>query len=56
MSTNQQYQKAYEKWTREEEKVLVSKFEHGLSIKEIAAILERQPGAINSRLRKLGLK
>ena len=52
----QQYQKAYEKWTIEEEQVLVNKFEHGLSIKEIAAILERQPGAINSRLRKLGLK
>ena len=51
-----QYKKAYEKWTIEEEKILVNKFEHGLSTKEIAAILERQPGAINSRLRKLGLK
>ena len=52
----QQYQKAYEKWTLEEEKLLVSKFEHGFTIKEIAVILARQPGAINSRLRKLGLK
>lgn len=50
------YQRAYEKWTVEEEEILVSKFEHGISIKEIAIILERQPSAINSRLQKLGLK
>ena len=38
------------------EKNLISKFEPGEKIQEIAAILERQPGVINSRLQKLGLK
>ncbi|MDJ0647468.1 MAG: hypothetical protein QNJ60_02075 [Xenococcaceae cyanobacterium MO_188.B19] len=52
----QEYSRAYEKWTKEEEETLIDKFDSGLSIKEIAEILERQTGAINSRLRKLGLK
>lgn len=52
----QEYSKAYERWTKEEEETLIDKFDSGLTIKEIAEILERQPGAINSRLKKLGLK
>ena len=56
IDNDKKYQRAYEKWTVEEEKVLISKFEQGSNIQEIAAILERQPGAINSRLQKLGFK
>lgn len=52
----QKHQRAYEKWTIEEDKLLFSKFEQGIDVKEIATILERQPSAINSRLKKLGLK
>jgi hypothetical protein len=48
--------RAYEKWAPEEDARLKSL--HGLkkSIPEIAALLHRQPGAIRSRLEKLGLK
>lgn len=52
----EKYQRAYEKWTNEEEEILISRFEQGINIKEIATILGRQPSAINSRLQKLGLK
>ncbi len=47
--------RAYEKWSREEDKRLRSIFEEGQSINAIASQLKRQPGAITSRLRKLGL-
>ena len=50
-----QHQKAYAKWTREEEKLLIDNLAEGLNVKEIAEILGRQPGAITSRINKLGL-
>ena len=50
------YRKAYTQWTREEEAILISNFERGASIKEIAQLLERQPGAIASRINKLDLR
>ena len=49
------YSRAYEKWTREEESWLKNYVAEGLTIKEIAEILERQPGAISSRIAKLNL-
>jgi hypothetical protein len=52
----QQYPRAYEKWMSEEDELLINKFQQGLSVEVIAASLERQPSAINSRLIKLGLK
>lgn len=51
----QEYPKAYTKWTREEEVTLREGFLRGVSVKELSAILGRQPGAIRSRLQKLGL-
>jgi hypothetical protein len=47
--------RAYEPWRSEEEGALRAKFQSGLKIKQLADIFERQPGAIRSRLRKLGL-
>lgn len=55
-SIKQQYPRAYEKWMLEEDELLINKFKQGFSVKQIAAILERQASAINSRLIKLGLK
>ena len=49
------HKKAYAKWTQEEEELLINNFAEGLSVKEIATMLERQPGAIASKINKLGL-
>jgi predicted Rossmann fold nucleotide-binding protein DprA/Smf involved in DNA uptake len=46
--------RAYEKWTDEEEARLAKLRNAGKSKQEIARDLHRQPGAISSRLRKLG--
>ena len=51
----EKHKKAYAKWTQEEEQLLINSLAEGLNVKEIAAILERQPGAIASRINKLGL-
>lgn len=51
----QEYPKAYTKWTQEEEVTLREGLLRGMSVKELSAILGRQPGAIRSRLQKLGL-
>ena len=51
-----EYSKAYETWTREEEEELKKYLIEGLSVKEIAELLERKPGAISSRINKLGLR
>lgn len=50
-----QYKKAYEKWEPEEDRALKRGFKDGVSINRLAATFQRQPGAIRSRLTKLGL-
>lgn len=47
--------RAYASWTVEEDGQLISLFTEGKSRKEIAGLLQRQPSAIASRLRKHGL-
>ena len=47
--------RAYEKWTAEEDTQLSQKYRAGLRVNELAKLFARQPGAIESRLRKLGL-
>lgn len=49
------YPRAYEKWCKDEEKVLAARFGAGASIEDLSVFLQRRPGAIRSRLRKLGL-
>lgn len=51
----QQYQRAYEKWTEEEDTLLRQKHDDGVGVQILSRLLQRQPGAIESRLRKLGL-
>jgi len=50
-----QYPRAYENWSAEEEQTVVKKYQSGNSIEELAAEFKRNPGAIRSRLRKLGM-
>jgi DNA-binding NarL/FixJ family response regulator len=47
--------RAYETWTSEEEAKLSELFRSGTKTQHIAAELQRQQGAILSRLRRLGL-
>lgn len=47
--------KAYEKWSVEEDKFLSENFKIGMAINELAKHLQRKPGAIRSRVKKLGL-
>jgi len=49
----QAHPRAYEKWDAEEDVRLGQLFSSGTPVKEIARILQRQPGAIHSRLAKL---
>ena len=51
----QKYPKAYEKWTDNEDIHLKNEFNQGKKINELADIFQRKPGAIRSRLQKLGL-
>ena len=49
------YSRAYEKWTLEENELLIRKHSEGFDMTEIGAIFPMLPGAIDSRFRKLGL-
>lgn len=50
-----QSRRAYEPWTSEEDASLRRQHLEGRSARELAEIFQRQPGAITSRLRRLGL-
>lgn len=47
--------RAYEKWSAEEERLLAQMVRSSLSITEIAGRLQRQTGAIRSRMLRLNL-
>lgn len=49
------YPRAYEAWTVGEDNELKKKHNQSLTVEQLAKDLERQPSAITSRLRKLGL-
>lgn len=51
----QKYPRAYETWTERDE-TLKDGFQRGLKVGDLSALLERQPGAVASRLVRLGLK
>ncbi len=46
---------AYQPWSRDEEDRLRAAFERGAPVKQIAESFGRKPGAIRSRMRKMGL-
>ena len=49
------HRRAYEPWSKDEEKRLSILYNRGATIQELAQELQRQPGGIRSRLKKLGL-
>lgn len=51
----QRYPRAYEKWTEDEDARLKVEYGKGLGIRLLSEMFQRQPSAIRSRLRKLGL-
>ena len=53
--TKSLHRKAYALWSRQEEFQLTTMFENGYTTQQIAQELERNAGAIRSRLRKLGV-
>ena len=46
---------AYSKWSEDEDKKLEDYYSRGMSVAEIAAIMQRNEGGISSRINKLGL-
>ena len=48
-----EYPKAYDKWSEDEDALLVEKFKSGATIRVLSNLFQRKPGAIRSRLRKL---
>lgn len=48
------YPKAYARWSEEEQEILAREFQAGNSVRELAELLNRQPGAVRIRLEKLG--
>lgn len=50
-----EYPKAYAKWTEEENICLKNEYLRNKTIAELTEIFQRKPGAIRSRLQKLGL-
>ena len=54
--TKEKYANAYKPWTDEEDLKLTELFCTGKKSKEISEILQRNTGAINSRIEKLELK
>jgi hypothetical protein len=51
----QEYPKAYERWTVDEDERLKARHREGATVTELAKFFQRQDGAIRSRLAKLGL-
>lgn len=49
----QQHPRAYEKWTPDEENLLLEKYQMGASLIQLAQEFERQPSAISGRLFRL---
>jgi DNA-binding NarL/FixJ family response regulator len=51
--SKQKHPRAYQPWTDAEEAKMLDLIKMGKSVNEVATILERQPSAIHSRLRKI---
>jgi len=51
----EKYPKAYAKWTEDEDSILRNEYLRGKTVEELASSFQRKPGAIRSRLLRLGL-
>lgn len=52
-SIKKKYPRAYQKWLPDEEKLLLEKYQNGVSLPQLSQEFQRQPSAISSRLFKL---
>ena len=52
----QEYPNAYNPWDEEDDSKLIALWGEGATIEEIASYFQRKPGAILSRIKKLGLE
>ncbi|RME26997.1 MAG: hypothetical protein D6800_05610, partial [Candidatus Zixiibacteriota bacterium] len=50
----EEFPRAYESWSEREDHALVEGYRHGLTVAELAKRHQRQLGAVQSRLKKLG--
>ncbi|GAB4143095.1 MAG: hypothetical protein Fur0046_20000 [Cyanobacteria bacterium J069] len=50
------YPKAYAAWTKDEDRRLWQRYQQGAKINDLAQEFQRKPGAIRSRLKKLGFE
>ena len=50
----EEYPKAYEKWTELDDELLKKNYMMDENISELAKLFQRKPGAIRSRLKKIG--
>ena len=51
----QEYPRAYEEWTADDDARLKNEYEKGGTISELSVFFQRKPGAIRSRLKKLDI-
>jgi len=51
----EEFPKAYEKWSELDDELLEISFQMDEDINELAKLFQRKPGAIRSRLKKIGL-
>ena len=52
----QEFPKAFDPWSEEDDAVLTTMWCEGATIEELAAHFQRKPGGIKSRIKKLGLE
>ncbi|MFO8037865.1 MAG: hypothetical protein R6U67_00290 [Sodalinema sp.] len=50
------YPRAYKTWDLAEDERLKHRYKQGIAIRDLASEFQRKPGAIRSRLKKLGLR
>lgn len=55
LEIRKKYRRAYEPWSTKEDDLLRQHFEKNKNIKSLTDIFQRNPGAIRSRLKKMGL-
>ena len=55
VENRKEHPNAYKPWTQPEEETLIQLFKAGTNTEELCELFARKPGAIRSRLRKLGL-
>ena len=56
LEIRKKYRRAYKPWSAKEDDLLRQYFKENKSTKYLAGVFQRNPGAIRSRLKKIGLR